>query len=133
MSNARHLTLEIVGGQETDAEELDRLTRQLRDEIAEVGVESLEMTRAGPPPPGAKSADALTLGALAIAVLPAVAPKLIETVQAWTHRGGESRTVRIKTQVGDRSVEVEFSPKHMPQAELKNLVDTLAGTLTAKS
>jgi hypothetical protein len=46
---------------------------------------------------------------------------------------GESRKIKIKTQVGDRSVEVEYSPQTTSPAELKNLVETLASALTPKS
>ncbi|MFQ5613749.1 MAG: hypothetical protein ACE5H9_16615 [Anaerolineae bacterium] len=123
-----NLTLQVDAGQDTDAEELDRLTRQLRDELWELDVESVELAAGGDLPEGAKSAEALTLGALAVAVLPAVVPKLVEFLQAWSMRG-ENRVVKIKTQAGDRSLEVEYDPKTMTPTELKDLVDILNATL----
>ena len=126
-----HLTVQIEAGEDSDADELDRLTRQLRDEIQELEVESVELVKGSATLPGAKSAEAVTLGALAIAVLPAVVPKLVEFLQAWSTRG-EGHTVKIKTQVGDRALEVEYSPKTMSPAELKNLVGTLTGALAEK-
>ncbi len=126
-----NLTLQIDVGQDADADELDRATRQLRGEIQELGVESAELAKTTNAPAGTKSVEAVTLGALAISVLPAVLPKLIEFLQAWSMRG-ESRSIKIKTQVGDRAVEVEYSPKTMSQAELKSLVETLTGALTEK-
>ncbi len=51
-------------------------------------------------------------------------PKLIECIQNWVTRR-EGRTIKIKTQVGERSLEVEYSPTAMSQAELKGLVNTL--------
>src|SRR5262245_60155400 len=48
---------------------------------------------------------------------PPVAPKLIEFLQAWVMRG-ENRRVTIKAQTGGRSIEVEYSPKSLSQAEL---------------
>ena len=130
--NVANLTLEILEkGQSTDADELDRLTRQLRGELEELGVESVDLLKDKPAPQGTKSAEAVTLGALAVAVLPNALHKLIEFLNGWLMRG-ENRKIKIKTQVGDRSVEVEYSPKTMSQTELKSLVDTLTGALTEK-
>jgi hypothetical protein len=117
------LTLHLDAGTEADAEELDRLTRQLRDEIRDLEVESVELVRGETPPGGAKSVNAVTLGALAVAIPPEVLPKLMELLQSWLLRG--DRTLKIKTQVGDRLLEVEYSPRTMSPAELKSLVDTL--------
>ena len=57
----------------------------------------------------------------------------VESIAALKEACSEGRRVRIKTQVGDRAVEVEYSPKAMSPAELQSLVDMLAGTLTEKS
>lgn len=119
---AAHVTLHIGAGDDSDADELDRLTRQLRDEIEELGVESVEFIKAGPAPQGSKLADPVTLGALAIAVLPVFAPKLIEFLQAWTTRGS-GQTVKIKT----GTMELEFTPdKPLAIDEIKSLVDKLS-------
>ena len=124
-------TLHLEAGKDADAEELDRLTRQLREEIQELDVESVEPLEAGALPESAKSAEALTLGALAVVLLPAVVPKLIEFLQVWSLRG-ENRTVKIKTQVADRALEVEF-PKTMSPDELKGIVAMLTEALAGKS
>ena len=131
-TNAARMTLQIDDtSQGADADELDRLTRQLRDELQELDVESVELVKGTSAPAGTKAVDPVTLGALAVAVLPNAVPKLIEFLSGWLTRG-ENRTIKIKTQVGDRSVEVEYSPKTMSQTDLKNLVDTLTGALTEK-
>ncbi len=114
-----------------DADELDRATRQLRDEIREVGVKSVELTKGTPVPAGAKSAEVVTLGVLAVAVLPTTVPKLIEFLRDWLMRG-EGRTVKIKTQMGDRALEVEYNPQKMSQAELKELIGTLTSAMAGK-
>ena len=126
-----NVTLQIVEADQ-DADELDRLTRDLRDEIQDLDVGPVELVRGGSAPAGAKALEALTLGSLAVSVLPAAVPKLVEFLQSWAMRG-ESRKIKIKTQVGDRSVEVEYSPQTTSPAELKNLVETLASALTPKS
>ena len=69
-----NLTLLINTGAEDDAEELDRLTRQLRTEIQELDVESVELVRSEEAPEGAKSGDPVALGVLAVEVLTAMVP-----------------------------------------------------------
>lgn len=71
------------------------------------------------------------MGALVLAILPNAIPKLLEVLNGWSTRG-ENRKLRIKTQVGDRSVEVEYNPATMTQADLKQLVETLSGAISAK-
>jgi hypothetical protein len=122
------MTLQIDAGEDSDAEELDRLTRQLQAEIQELDVESVELVKDQTAPEGTKTIDAVTLGALAVAVLPTVVPKLIDLLQSWIMRG-EGRAVKIKTQVGDRSVELEYSPQAVSSDELKGLVDKLSEAL----
>ncbi len=118
------LTLHVDTGAGAHPDELDRATRQLRDEIRELNVESVELVKHSTIPKGAKSAEAATVGALAVTTVPIVLPKLIECIQNWVTRR-EGRTIKIKTQVGERSLEVEYSPTAMSQAELKGLVNTL--------
>lgn len=125
------LLLQVDAGADADAEELDQLTRQLRDEMQELDVESVELVKGEAVPEGAKVFEVVTLGSLAVSVLPSIIPKLIEFLQNWLMRG-ENRRIKIKTQVGDRSVELEYSPAAMSQTELKNLVETLTGALTQK-
>jgi hypothetical protein len=120
------LTLNIVSDQDVTLEENDELIRRLRYEILEIEVESVERLSDEEAPAGAKGVDPVTFGALAVAVLPAVVPKIIEFLQSWVMRG-ENRTVKIKAQTEGRSIEVEYSPKSLSQAELKSLVDTLTG------
>lgn len=123
------LTLLTDIGEEGDIEELDQVTRQLLAELREFDLESVSLVREGDSPEGAKAVEAISVGALGVAVLPAILPKLVEFLQAWSLRG-ENRTVKIKTQVGDRSLEVEYLPETMTQDELINLVDKLTGRLT---
>lgn len=123
-----HLTLQLNTGQDSDAEELDRLTRQLLADVRELEVESVELVKDGALPEGAKAGELVTLGSLAVAVLPTVAPKFMEFLQSWSTRA-ENRIVKIKAQVEDRSIEVEYSPATMTVDELKRLVNTLTEAL----
>ena len=127
-SSPTHLTLQINAG-EIDPESLDRLTRQLRSELLDLEIESIDFIQQDQLPEGAKAADAVTLGALAVAVLPNFLPKLLEYLQSWALRG-EGRKVRVKSQIGDRCIELEYMPQAMSQQELKTLVQTLTSALT---
>jgi hypothetical protein len=123
-----NLTLQVDAGQDADTEELDQLTRRLFGEIRELDVESVELAGGEAVPAGAKSAEAITLGVLAVAVLPTLLPELVKFLQAWSLRG-ENRTIKFKTQAGDRAVEVEYNPSTMSPAQVKTLVETLNETL----
>ena len=125
-ANVINLTLRVDAGEDTDAEELDRLTRRLLTEIGELDVESVELARDEEGvPEGAKLVEAIALGSLMVQLLQAVAPKLIEFLHAWTLRG-QGQTIKIKTQQGEKTVEVEFSPNAMSPDDLKKYVDVLS-------
>lgn len=123
-----HLTLQLNPDQSIPDDELDLQTRQLLSEIKELEVESAQLVTNGESPEGAKSGELVTLGSLAVVVLPTIAPKLVELLQSWSLRA-ENRTVKIKAQVADRSIEVEYSPATMSTDELKNLVSSLSQAL----
>lgn len=126
--NASDFILTIDAGGELDADQLDRLTRQLRSELLELDTESVDLMKSGTPPAGTKSAEAVTAGTLAVAILPSFLPKLLDYLQSWTMRE-EQRKVKVKSQIGDRSIELEYSPNALSQEELKELVTTLTETL----
>jgi hypothetical protein len=125
-----HLTLRVVAENVSD-EEIAHLTYQLIDEMRELDIESVESLREKQSPQGAKAADPVTLGAMAVAVLPVVVPKLVEFLRDWSLRGA-NRTVKIETQIGNRSVKVEI-PQSMSAEELKKLVDMLTGAMEKKA
>jgi hypothetical protein len=111
-------------------EELDQLTRQLRQELLEVGVESAELVHQGKAPAGAKTGlDPVVLGGLLVAVTPMVMTKLLEFLQAWTMRR-EGRTVKLNIQTADgASVQMEV-PQTMSPVEVKSWIDTIEAALT---
>jgi hypothetical protein len=121
-----------ISSQGSTPEEVDQMTRQLRSELMELEVESVDLVRAKEIPKGAKAGDVLEMGTLAVAVLPVFIPKIIEYLQSWSLRA-ESRKVSVKAQVGDRSIEIEYSPAALSPDGLKNLVETLTGALEGKA
>ena len=113
-----------------DDEELDRVTRQLRSELEEVGVES--KFAPGVAPAGAKVFDPITLGLLVLKVLPTAIPAVASVLQSWIGRDA-GRMVKLSVKVGDRSVDVEFSPKQISSADVDGLVASLTGSLEGKT
>ena len=101
-----NLTLQIDAGPDTLPDELDAMARQLLDELRDTDVAAAELASAGASPAGTKSAEAITLGAVAVAVLPTFLPKLVEFVQAWSLRG-QGRTVKFKGKVAGQDMEFE--------------------------
>jgi hypothetical protein len=82
---------------EHDAEETDLLTRQLRDELLELDVDTLVIPASVPPPTGAKGADASLLGTLMLTASsdPGVLTAIIEAIRAWTNIS-RHRTARLE-------------------------------------
>ena len=111
-----------------DDDELDRLTRQLlRNEIGELDVASARLAP-GPPMPGAKG-DPITIGSIVVALASAgVFTGLIELLKSWALRR-EGRTVTLKAKVGDREVELAYSPSETSPEEMTQFVNTIMGTL----
>jgi hypothetical protein len=120
------VSLQLLTSGGEDRERIDSLTRALRKELDEAQLASAAVPP-GPAVPGAKGVDPYTLGALALTVLPAVAPKLVEFLQAWSTR--TRATVRLKLQSADRSVEVELSPGATSTQKLQEYIQTLRSAL----
>ncbi len=109
-----------VSAEDATEDELDRMTRQLLSELREMDVESAELASGETAPAGTKSADPVTIGALAITVLPTLLPKVVEFIQAWALRG-QGRTVKFKGKIAGQTVEFEG-----PAADLQKLISTLS-------
>lgn len=108
-----------VGMDDADAAELDLLTRQLIEELLELDVETAGPAISGTLPAGAKAGDPLSIGMIAVAVLPALLPKIIEVCQAWALRG-QGRTLKFKGKIAGQEIEFEGSA-----ADLKNILTLL--------
>jgi hypothetical protein len=107
------LEIEILV-EDTTQEDLDKLTRNLLKELRETDVESANLVSIGTVLEGSKG-DPVTIGTLALGVLPTVLPSVIALVQAWIMRG-QGRTVKFK----GKGIEFEGSPE-----ELKKLLASL--------
>ncbi len=105
--------IEILA-KDTTEEDLDKMTRNLLKELRESDVESASLVSIGSAPQGTKG-DPLTIGMVALQVVPAVLPGIISLVQAWATRG-QGRTVKFK----GKGIEFEGSPE-----ELQKLLEKL--------
>lgn len=76
------LCIEIDGA---EAEELVKLTVQLRQRLTELDMESAEPPTAGPAPPETRAGELLEAGALIVMLVrsPELFTLLIETVRSW--------------------------------------------------
>ena len=91
------LAVEVSAGPAADAEELDELVGQLRRELLELDVESVDRARGGPAPSGARAVDVLALGTLLVSLVdPAtVLPAVVAAVEMWL-RGRGQRSVKLE-------------------------------------
>jgi len=93
-------------------EELDRMTRQLLRELKEFDLESIQLKPGGTAPKGTKGVEAITAGTIAVSVLPAVFPKIVEFLQAWSLQG-RGRTIKFKGRIAGQNVDFEGSMDEM--------------------
>jgi hypothetical protein len=87
------LSIEI-SAEDATQEDIDRMTRQLLSELRELDVEAAELAKDVVVPAGAKG-DPITIGSIALELLPAVLPSVLSLVQAWALRG-QGRMVKFK-------------------------------------
>ena len=108
MTTENHIDLELeIQSEDATEEELDKMTRNLLSELKETDVESVNLISVGSAPEGSKG-DPVTIGSLAMTVLPAVLPGVIDMVKDWASRG-KGRTVKFK----GKGIEFEGSPEDL--------------------
>jgi hypothetical protein len=100
------LSLKINGTPESENEELELITRRLREEILKLDVEDVDLVKAGEIPKGARAGDIITLGSLLVTLAASggVLPSIINAVQSWLGRTKESHSITLE--VGGDKLEV---------------------------
>jgi hypothetical protein len=122
------LDLIVALSDDVDEDELERLTLQLREEIAELDVESVGLVPGAEAPRGAKG-DPITIGSLIVSLASAgVFTGLIELVKAWALRR-EGRTVTFKAKLPDREVDLTYSPAGTSPEEMSRFANAIVSTL----
>jgi hypothetical protein len=79
------LMLSIGAMSAVDEQELAELTQNLREDLMETGVESVEQVRGAEATAGSKG-DAVTLATIAVALAPTALTGLINMLQSWLTR-----------------------------------------------
>ena len=107
-----------------DATELDELTRQLRTELVELNIDSVEQVALGVAPEGTKAVDLLAIGQMAVTLAPAIIPPLFNLLKSWVERK-PSTPVKIKVKVGKRTAQIEYDPTRTSAKDLEVIIKTL--------
>src|SRR5215471_18506714 len=102
-SGTARLTVVIERGPDVDAEELDLLARQLRDQLLQLDVDDVQPLRDQEPAPGSKAVDPTSVGAMAVTLGTADIPGVIGLVQGWL-RGRPAAAVKVT--LGRDSIEL---------------------------
>ena len=118
------LILQIEAGPQADPDQIDRQTRNLIRELRELHIESIAPVRLENPPPAAKAGEAIALGSVVVSVLPSILETVILFLRDWSKRGADRR-VKLRFQVGDSLLEIEYDPQTMTQESLQDLINTL--------
>ena len=112
----------------SDPSELDELTRQLRTEVEELNVDSVEQVSAGVAPEGTKAADFAVIGEMAVTLAPAIIPPLFDLLKSWVQRK-PSTPVTVKVRVGKRTAQIEYDPTKTSAKDLEALIRSLNKSL----
>ena len=122
------LDLTVSLGDKVDDEELDQLTRQLRDEIAGMEVEKVALAPGEVVPQGAKG-EPITIGSLIVSLASAgVFTGLINLLKSWVHRR-QGRTVIVKAKVNGQELELSYVPERTSPKEMSRFVSTIVTAL----
>lgn len=91
--------LEVDGGPDADEEEVAELALRLRDDLDALDVGSVQLSRSGAAPPGAKSVDPIEWGRLLVTIASSPALlALVRTASAWV---GRQRRGRVRIKIGE--------------------------------
>jgi hypothetical protein len=125
--NPAELVIELLleGGEPA---ELDELTRQLRTEVEELNIDSVEQVSAGVAPEGTKAADLAAIGEMAVTLAPAIIPPLFDLLKSWVQRK-PSTPVTVKVRVGKRTAQIEYDPTKTSAKDLDALIKSLNKSL----
>ena len=115
---------------EADPEELDRLGRNLRAELLELDVASVEPVSGGPASEGTKAVDWNLLGEWAVKLSVVTIPGLFDLLKRRLERAPASAPLKIKVKVArHRQAEIEYDPAHTTPEQLAELVKRLQQAL----
>ncbi len=123
----------------TPSEEVSSLTLSISDEVGdrdqlltashlrdmlrrELGVDARLPPAGNPPPEHARSAGAIEVGTIVLALVPTVVPALVELLKVWIN-ARQGRQIEIKS----GSTSVKLDPAASTRDEIRKIVDILSG------
>lgn len=117
-----YLTLSVEDG---DSFELDEITRELKQEIENLDVETVKPLSAQSLPRGAKSADWAVIGQMVVTLAPTVIPSFFELLKSWVERK-PSTPVKVRIRVGKKTAQIEYDPTKTTAKDLDILIKSLS-------
>ncbi|MDX2935570.1 hypothetical protein [Streptomyces ipomoeae] len=94
----------LEGSADSDQEELDACTLELRERLLELDVEEVTLERSEAAPEGAKPGEVIAVGALAVTAIPFVLRSAVRLLETWI-ANRPVRTARVT--IGEESLELE--------------------------
>lgn len=90
------LGIRVDIGSDADAEEVATATLQLRRELLDLDVDTVELPSAGEPPPGTRAIELAAVGALVVTVARSqLLSSVLATVRAWL-AASPRRSIRLE-------------------------------------
>ncbi|MDG4597341.1 MAG: hypothetical protein P9F75_16920 [Candidatus Contendobacter sp.] len=107
--NNIQLTVTLDTEPDTDAEDMERLTRQLRNELSELDVQA-DFVTGGPAPANTKAGGVIEWNTLllTLAASGGVITTLINTIQAWLSNRNQPATVTVE--IGGEKLQITGNP-----------------------
>lgn len=116
--------LNLGEGPELDAEEKERATRQLQEELMEMDMDAVDFVTSGKAPAKAKAGDPITWGMLLLTLVNAggVLTTLIGVLQSWLTRHNQRS---ISLEVNGNKIDVQ----DITSEDQKRLIDSWISTV----
>jgi hypothetical protein len=113
------MRLTLEGEPDSDQDELDELTVQLRAVLLDTDVDDVELVRSQDVPTGAKPGEVVAVGALAVALTPIALRGALQLVETWL----ATRPVRkVRIVLGDDTLELEQASPEQQQRLVETFV-----------
>jgi hypothetical protein len=122
--DALTLRLDLMLGEDADAEELDAATAGLLAELRELDVDAVERPSGGPAPEGSRAVELAALGALVVKLGGAAVGPLARVLQGWlARRSGRS----VKLTLGEDSLEISGGSARYQRELIETFLAARAG------
>lgn len=116
--------LNLNAGSELDAEEKERVTRQLREELMGLDVEGVDFVKSGKAPVKAKAGDLIAWGKLLLMLVPSggVLTTIISAIQSWLTRHNQRS---ISLEINGNKIDI----KDISSEDQKRLINAWISTI----